>query len=73
MLYEVSLCRLFVVLPRVDVMRLCQMGVVSSLFVLTRLIVLGSFLVVLRGMLVMLGGFLMMFVSFLSHFGQSFF
>ncbi len=65
---EMSFCRLFVMFFCVDMMRLCQMGMMSSFFVLACLVVLSSFLVVLRGLLVMLGGFLVMFVSFLSHF-----
>jgi len=65
---EMSFCRLFVMFFCVDMMRLCQMGVMSGFFVLACLMVLGSFLVVLGGLLVMLGGFLVMFVRFLSHF-----
>ncbi len=65
---EMSFCRLFVMFFCVDMMRLCQMGVMGSFFVLACLVLLGSFFVVLGGLFVMLGSFLVMFVRFLSHF-----
>ncbi len=67
-----SLSCLFVVMLSVQVMSVRQVGVMSGLLVVTRLMVLSSFVMMLRCVLVMLGSLVMMVVSVVSHSGNPF-
>ncbi len=66
-LFVVSLGGLFVVMLCVQMMRVRQVGVMRSLFVMTRFVVLCSFMVMLGSVLVMLCCLFVMLVSFVGH------
>ncbi|MBS0251170.1 MAG: hypothetical protein JSR78_08910 [Proteobacteria bacterium] len=67
-----SLSSFFVVMLSVQVMSVCQVGVVSGLLVVARLMVLSGFVMMFRCVLVMLGSLMMMVVSVVSHSGNPF-
>jgi len=51
----------------VRVVALCRLGMMSSFFVIARLVVLGGFSVVAGGVLMMIGGVLVVLCGFLGH------
>ena len=67
MCFGVKLRSLFMVRARLNVVTMCDVGVVSCLFMIASFMVFGCFAMVLGSMLTMFRGFLVVFNSF-RHF-----
>jgi hypothetical protein len=63
----VILCRFFRMMNSMQMVSMCDVGMVSRRFLATACLVLSRFSVMSRGMFMMLGGLFVMFCAFFTH------
>ena len=64
---NVALCRVFSVFGGLNVVPVCQVCMVGSLFMVSRFVMRGGFVVMARSVFVMLGCLLVMMNRFVGH------